>query len=364
MRTGWIGTLCLALIASGAGQGALAQDYRPSFQPGGMTDSPAGRPNEVLVLGTPHLSGLPDSFQPNMAEPLVERLAAWKPTAIAVEQLSGLLCHSMRAQSPRFDPADIETYCYDPSAAGRATGLDVPSANAQAARMLADWPADPAPTMRRKLAAIFLAAGEPGSALVQWLRLPESERHAGDDLNVELVAELEKRMGRRNETDLVAARVAAQVGLERLWSVDDQATDMGPLDDEEAYGKAIMAAWDNPATKARQEESDALNARLGEPGALLALYRASNDPSYAAQAYRSDWGPALAEPSPQGYGRRYVAYWETRNLRMVANMREVLGRRPGTRMLAIVGASHKGYYEAYFGLMRDVKLVDVMPLLR
>ncbi len=38
---------------------------------------------------------------------------------------------------------------------------------------------------------------------------------------------------------------------------------------------------------------------------------------------------------------------------MVANMRDVLGQHPGTRMLTIVGASHKGYYEAYLNLMHD-----------
>jgi hypothetical protein len=72
----------------------------------------------------------------------------------------------------------------------------------------------------------------------------------------------------------------------------------------------------------------------------------------------------LTEPSEQAYGRRYVAYWETRNLRMVANIREVLGRAPGTRLVAIVGASHKAYYEAYLNQMRDVTLVDVVPVLR
>nr|WP_274604265.1 DUF5694 domain-containing protein [Sphingomonas sp. CFBP 13706] len=63
-------------------------------------------------------------------------------------------------------------------------------------------------------------------------------------------------------------------------------------------------------------------------------------------------------------GASYVGYWETRNLRMVANIREVLGRAPGTRLVAIVGASHKPYYEAYLNQMRDVKLVDVEPVLR
>jgi hypothetical protein len=49
---------------------------------------------------------------------------------------------------------------------------------------------------------------------------------------------------------------------------------------------------------------------------------------------------------------------------MVANIREVLGRQPGTRMLVVVGASHKGYYEAYLGQMRDVEIIDIMPLLQ
>jgi len=70
------------------------------------------------------------------------------------------------------------------------------------------------------------------------------------------------------------------------------------------------------------------------------------------------------EPSPQQFGRGYVGYWETRNLRMVANIRDVLGQAPGKRLLAIVGASHKGYYEAYLNQMHDVQLVDAGEILR
>jgi len=49
---------------------------------------------------------------------------------------------------------------------------------------------------------------------------------------------------------------------------------------------------------------------------------------------------------------------------MVANIRDVLGRYPGTRLLAVVGASHKGYYEAYLHQMHDVRLVDASVVLR
>ncbi|USX11830.1 DUF5694 domain-containing protein [Oxalobacteraceae bacterium OTU3CAMAD1] len=59
------------------------------------------------------------------------------------------------------------------------------------------------------------------------------------------------------------------------------------------------------------------------------------------QAFRSDLGAALEEPSPCRYGRGYVAYWETRNLRMASNIRDAMTVRPGMRVLVVVGASHK-----------------------
>lgn len=340
----------------------LAQTYHPAFDPGALDDQPAGSANEIMVVGTPHLSQLPDRFRLEMLDPLVARLVRWAPTAIAVEENSGLLCDRMRRMPERYANA-IESYCFDPSVPGAVTGLTVPVANAKVEAMLANWPTDPSPSLRRELAAVFLAAGEPGSAVVQWLRLPESEQLADAVLTEQLVAILTDRAGRKNETYSVAARVAARSGLERLWSVDDQSTFMGPEPDSEAYGTAIMAAWDNPATRMQAVEADALASGLAKPDGLLTMYRAYNSPAYAKVKYQSDFGAALTEPSEKGYGRRYVAYWETRNLRMVANMREILGRQPGTRMLAIVGASHKGYYEAYLGQMRDVELIDVIPLL-
>lgn len=351
--------LPLALAVSAT---AAAQTYRPAFNPDALNDRPAGSPNHVLVLGTPHLSQLPDTFRLEMVEPLVDRLVRWSPTAVATEDNSGLLCDKMKRMPERYANS-IESYCFDPSVAASVTGLTVPSANAEIETMLADWPTHPTPEMRRELAATFLAAGEPGSAVVQWLRLPTAERVADHALTQELVAILVERAARKNETYSVAARVAARSGLERLWSVDDQSTFMGPAPDRRAYGAAIMAAWDNPATKAQAAEADALALGLTGPDGLLAMYRAYNAPSYAELKYRSDFGAALTEPSKEGFGRQYVAYWETRNLRMVANLREVLGRQPGTRLLAIVGASHKGYYEAYLDQMRDVELIHATPLL-
>jgi hypothetical protein len=345
---------------------ASGQTYRPAFHPDELKGPPKGAPNEVLVLGTPHLSGLPDSFTPELLAPLLDRLAAWRPTAIATEDLSGLQCDSLRRYPSRYAET-VKVYCFDPAPAAAATGLTVPEANAEAERLLANWPIAPSPAQRRYLAAVLLAAGEPGSALVQWLRLSSAERRTGDGLNEALVATLEKARTRRNETDLIAAVLAARLGLERLWSVDDHSADTpepGDPAELKANEQAIMAAWDNPFTQARRAESEQLNAKIAQPDGLLNLYRAYNAPDAPLLVYQSDFGAALAEPSAQGFGRKYVGYWETRNLRMAANMRDVIGRYPGMRMLTIVGASHKGYYEAYLEQMHDVRLIDSMAVLR
>nr|WP_313415902.1 DUF5694 domain-containing protein [Brevundimonas diminuta] len=289
------------------GSTASAQEYRPSFHPDQLKGPPAGALNEVLVLGSPHLSGLPDSFRSEQLEPLLERLEAWRPTAVAIENLSGLQCDAMRRYPSRYAES-VETYCYDPSAEGRALGLDVPAAYAEVERLLAAWPEAPTAAERRRLAALLLAAGEPTSALVQWLRLPEGER--------------------------------------------------------KAQGKAIMAAWDNPYVQERKAMDQPLFENLAQSDGLLNIYRAYNTPETQMLAYRSDFGATHVEPSPEAFGRRYLGYWETRNLRMVANIRDVLGRYPGTRMLTIVGASHKGYYEAYLNQMHDVRLVSSDAVLR
>ena len=41
-----------------------------------------------------------------------------------------------------------------------------------------------------------------------------------------------------------------------------------------------------------------------------------------------------------------------------------MAAQPGARALVIVGASHKGYFEAYLNMMHDIRLVDAEAVLR
>jgi hypothetical protein len=341
---------------------AAAQAWQPDFNASAFKGPASGPANEVLVLGSPHLSQLPSTFQAASLTLLNERLAAWKPQAIAIEAVSGPQCDVMRRYPVRYKDS-IDSYCRDTAPARLATGLDVAAATEAAEALLAAWPAAPTPAQRRRLAGLFLAGGEEASALVQWLRLPEAERRAGDGLDAALVGVLVKLETRRDESIMIGARLAVRLGLERLYAMDDHTADSAS-EDQKAFGNALMKAWDNPATKQRAAVDKAQEGLLASAEGVLAMYRADNAPGQGSLVYRSDFGAAINEPSAQRFGRQYVGYWETRNLRMAANIRDVLGMRPGQRMLVIVGASHKGYLESYLHQMHDVRVVDAGLVLR
>jgi hypothetical protein len=354
----------LVMAAMLCAASASAQEAAGSFDPAKLKGPAKGAPNQVLVLGTAHLAQLPASFQGASLRILNERLLGWKPGIIAIEARSGPQCAFMRQYPDRYKDT-VRRYCWDPAPARAATGLDVPAATAEIDRLLASWPAAPTPPQRRHLAAVFLAGGEPVSALVQWLRLPDAERRAGDGIDATLVATLDKLRNGRSEDSLIAAPLAAALGLERVYGMDDQTAGAAdaPDADPKAAGEAIMKAWNNPANARRKQMNESLNTRIADAEGVMALYRAFNTPSQARLIYDSDFGAALEETSPQQFGRGYVAYWETRNLRMASNIRDVIGNLPGNRTLVIVGASHKWYLEAYLNQMHDVRIVASDQLL-
>jgi hypothetical protein len=344
---------------------ASAQSTASVFDPSTLKGPPKGQPNEVMVLGGAHLAQLPAPFQPSSLTLLNARLRAWKPGIVAIESLSGVQCAWLR-QFPKRHEVMAKKYCWDPAPARAATGLDVPAATAATDTLLQTWPAAPTPAQRRHLAALFLAGGEPASAVVQWLRLPAAERHAGDGLDATLVAFLNAPYGVRGklgEDMQIAAPLAAAVGLERVIAMDDH-TGFARETDDAGMEKALAKAWDNPANAVRTAQYKRLIPGLGTAEGIMTMYRAFNDPASAKIIYDSDFGAALAGDSVKQFGRGYVTYWETRNLRMAANIREAIGDNPGSRTLVIVGGSHKWYLEAYLNQMHDVRVVSTDQVLR
>lgn len=318
----------------------------------------AGPRAQVLVLGTVHLGELPGTFKPAALDGVLNRLAAFKPDIITIESLPGEECDQAARQPAKYG-AD---YCAPTDEAQAATGLALAAAIAEVDQVLSAWPAQPTPAQRRHLAALFLAANDRSSAFVQWLHLPLTERRAGDGLDAALVAKLGKIAANNNENYLVGARLAARLGLQRVYAIDNHTGDNIIVADRKAFGNAVEAAWKagGAALQALDQQHDA----LAQGADLLPLYREINAP--AGLQIRADGNvrAALRARSAEGYPQMWVAGWEIRNLRMVANIRETFRERRGARVLSIVGATHKPWLDAWLGQLQGVDIVDAESILK
>lgn len=339
--------------------GAAAASAQPLIGPWPVDD-----PTEVVVLGTPHLSQI-EHVRPEWLGPLLDRLADWEPELIGIEGLSGPECYLLVAYRKSW-PETADSYCATVQKivplAARSTDLDMPTAEAQVEIAVAELGPSPTPAKRRRMAALFAAAGNLGSAAVQWLRLAPEERRAGDTISHELAKTLDELAVRRNENYWIAAALAARLGLDRIYPTDDHLSDRLQAEAPPGLEQTMREVWSGPRPP-EAKQAEAMEKALSDGDSLLAYYQFLNRADVAEAFVRADMGKAYSTPSKDGHGRRYVAWWETRNLRMVANIRQALGREPGARALVLVGVTHKPYFDAYLQMMHEVRLVPTQQVI-
>lgn len=351
------GLTMLVLFVAGS---AMAET--PAFDPRSWKGQHIGPPTQVLTIGSTHLGQIKTIVTPEMLTPLLDKLAEFKPEIITHEGRSGEQCDVLERYAARY-PGMFKTYCFDTAEAEKATALAVPAAMEEIEKALANWPAQPSAAQRRQLAAYFLAANDRPSARVQWLQLTEAERKTGDGIDEALLKVVTRAGAKPNETYDIAVALAARLGLNRVYAVDDHTADSiqglaGP-----GLDKFLQGFW-GTSKSLIADEFDRLEAAMTTGDDVLALYRLTNQPTTQREFISIDYRRAMNTPSPENYGRIYNAWNETRNLRMVANIRAAFGNKPGARVLNIVGASHKPYYDAYLGMISDVKLIDADVILK
>jgi Family of unknown function (DUF5694) len=358
---GFLATACATVPTSMAPSNA----YRPAVDFRSWHSSIAGPPTKVAVLGSTHLSQLTSAFDPATLEPLLAKLAAFNPTIITHEGLSGEQCELVQRYDKIY-PKIFDDYCTSFRKAIQVSTIPLVQARTEVETLLKAWPAVPAPSQRRRLAVLFLASGDQASARVQWLQLSASERIKADGISDSMIALLRREGAKPDETDEIGVALAARLGLQRVYAVDDHTSDSIQAAAPDGLETAIQSHWSSadltkfPALAVMK----AMDAGMTTGEGVLAAYRFYNAPETQRAFVELDFKGALALQSPQLFGRQYVSWYETRNLRMVANIRSAFGNSPGARVLNIVGASHKAYYEAYLAQMSEVELVDMATILQ
>lgn len=336
------------------------------FNPASAKQHLAAAPTKVMILGIGHLDNASAHFQVAWLDPILCRLRAYKPDIILTEampgeQLMGLDAYAAyHGTAMRYGGPTIEM--------AKAAQADLQLSAAQAlvkANALAKS-GELTPAQRRQLASLFVAAAEPFSATVQWMRLAPPERLAADGVSPALVKRLNRFIELRSEISSLAARLAADLGLERVYGAGDHASDVA-LPDDAAMDAAVamepglkdLFNHQTPAFRAVPEDT----MKLSTAAQVLPVLKWKNSARFGELDADAQWFSLLRSQQMGAVGRQRVAAWEAQNLRMAVAIREATAPIPGGRALLIVGAAHKPFIETYLRTFTDVEVVSVPAML-
>lgn len=324
-------------------------------------------PTQVMVLGTAHLSNAEEGWDPAVLDLLLDRLASFAPDIITIENQPGPTTHKLWAYRAVM-PEAAATYAGRAMAmattAGLSLDMDMPQAEAALRQAIGKLGDSPAPAERRRLAALSAAAGDPYSALVQWWHLAPAERVAGDGISRRLAAQLDELGQESEEGVLIAVKLAVRLGLPRVYQTDSQEDDVFTTEEADLFAQKVFPSLVQTITADPLVQQRGKVDEMTTPEGTLDAYRRLNDPSIERRLADLEWLGVINRPTERDVGRKRMAAWEARNLRMAANIREAAARAPGGKVLVIVGATHKLWLEAYLGMMSDVEIVSTDQVLR
>jgi hypothetical protein len=119
-----------------------------------------------------------------------------------------------------------------------------------------------------------------------------------------------------NETYEIGIALAVRLRHQRVYAVDDHSADTVQAQAGAGLEPFLEAHW-RDSDYTLKEAIGRMEAALISPDDLLGYYRVINSPATQRDAVKGDYHRAMNLPSPENYGRKYLAWWEVRNLRKV-----------------------------------------------
>lgn len=355
----------LILLLSAGWLFSTAQQEKP-FDPAAAKPNLGLPQTQVMVLGISHLDAASSKFQTSWLEPLLCRLRFYNPQVVLTEAMPGEQIMG------------LDAYAVYHGEAGKYGGSTLQMAKtAQADLCLSAAQAlvkadslllkkDLTASQRRHLAALFVAAAEPFSATVQWMRLADTERIAGDGILSSMVKILNRFATHRNEIASIASRVAADVGRERVYGAGDHSSDTA-IPDFKDMQQAVNAEpglvdlFNHKTATFRAVPEDTM--KLSSAAQVMPVLKWKNSARFGELDADAQWFSMLRSTKMDTYGRQRVAAWEAQNLEMAVAIRKATAPIAGGRALLVVGAAHKPFIEAYLRMFTDIEIVSVTDLL-
>jgi len=286
---------------------------------------------KVLVLGTVHFGESSDFLKwdakkpsPKALDPLIERLAAFKPDAIFVEYFAPpelvVIGHAYKDAASLFPLSE---------GLRKKLGISWYEAREKAKELLSDGEFG-------RAIPYLLAFYDVPSALLNWMRLTPSER---ESLPREVVEYLGGISSSSNEINLIAIPLALRLNHTRLYGIDALVEDVPPSLANELINLFNRLNREGKFRESNETFEDMKGVFLKslEREDLLEFYRYINS-RQILEKMEKQWD-ILTEFGGK-LGRMKVRSWLARNMKMAAYILENLAHIPAERGLVLVGSSH------------------------
>lgn len=353
-------TLSVLLVAFTCLAGAQPLRAEPITNVNGLP------PAEILILGTRHLYDIKDKYDPSILAALLERLEEFNPDLIAIEASRGREIAAMELQPARHSDA-LNPYAYAQRSLGGVAQARL-AVNWSVAQDVVDAGIEVGQDDESRTDAIlhYLAAYDYFTALLIWYRGSDEFKASFSENNKSVADEFARRLESTNEFYSVALPLAAKLGHDRLYPVDDH-TDSGAMD---AAVLTMPGGWDSMMAIYGDIESHPYLVEqksrfkaAAEAGDVVPYYRWLNLPETGVRDEAFQWVPLMSQDIDSRIGSARLAAWEARNLRTASHLSELMITNPGKRVLYLVGSGHKPILDRLFSGMSWIRVVPAAEVL-
>jgi hypothetical protein len=319
---------------------------------------------EVMILGTTHLRAIKAPFDENALAPIVSRLTKFQPSAIAIESLRSADILAMIHGVDEYNSVLTQFVGDDFLELAKSIQEELALTAGQAISKLNTLLStnDISDEERLNIIQVAIAAYDKSTALLHWSYLENDIKTTA--LPVNLQQYFKTKASNNNETNLISIPLAKKLQLNRLFSIDDHL-------DKDLYPKIISEI--RPSMKKSKYVSELrssdyvkkpqmLMSQAQKTNNWLPLFNWVNSTEYTEQVINTEWRLFIDKDMEIKPGLSRVALWEVRNLNMVSNIMRVVSNNIGGKVIVIVGANHKVFFEDYLSRMVGVKIIQFNEL--
>ncbi|MGB0899161.1 MAG: DUF5694 domain-containing protein [Psychrobium sp.] len=317
---------------------------------------------QVMILATTHLRAVKSPLTFDDLAPVVKKLNAFSPTAIAVESLRPIDILTMELQGEAYtqvlsqfigrDFLDLSVDVRKSLQISAIEAMNELNESLDKKSFTNAW--------HQQVLRLATAANDKSTALLHYAYLSTESKPDMSKLSEPLIEYFEALFERNNEIKLLAINLALKLKLAKLESIDDHL-------DKDQYMSLVpklIPSFKKSTYIDELKNSDyvkkpmQLTQKATENGDWLALYEWINNEPYQAQVINTEWRAFVDKDLDSVPAIARIALWEVRNLNMVSHIMRVVSDHSGEKVLVIVGASHKRFFDEYLSRMIGVEVIN------